>query len=105
MLARIEQSPWAGAVHRIGDPTILVWLIGAVLVLGGICLALGMMTRLTALLLFVTLIPITISGHVAPGHVGPLLKNVAILGGHPFLCSRPGFFCSAAGCKVAGRRA
>jgi uncharacterized membrane protein YphA (DoxX/SURF4 family) len=85
MLARIEESPWAGAVHRIGDPTILVWLIGAVLVLGGICLALGMMTRPTGLLLFVTLIPITIGGHDPPGHVGPLLKNVGILGGHPLL--------------------
>lgn len=41
----------------------------------------GALTRLAALALFVTLVPITLSIHIAPGHVGPLLKNVAILGG------------------------
>lgn len=93
MLARIDASPWAGMVRRIGDPATLLWLSGIVLVIGGSCLALGLMTRLSALLLCITLVPITISIHVAPDHVGPLLKNVAILGGllH-FLVRGPGAY-------------
>ena len=81
MLARINESPWAGLVRQIGDPTMLLWLSGGVFIVCGFGLALGAMTRLSTLLLFVTLIPVTISIHVAPGHVGPFLKNVAILGG------------------------
>lgn len=93
MLARIDESPWADVVRRIGDPVVLLWLSGIVFVIGGVCLALGIMTRLSSLLLFAALIPITISIHVAPGHVGPLLKNVAILGGliH-FLVRGPGAY-------------
>ncbi len=93
MLARIDESPWVDVVRRIGDPTILLWLSGIVFVFGGACLALGIMTRLSSMLLFVTLIPITFSIHVAPDHVGPLLKNVAILGGliH-FLVRGPGAY-------------
>jgi putative oxidoreductase len=68
-------------VKAIGDPLMLLWLSGAVFVVAGVLLALGVLTRLAALALFVTLVPITLSIHIAPGHVGPLLKNVAILGG------------------------
>lgn len=81
MLERINESPWSGIVRTIGDPMLLLWLSGAVFIVFGLCLALGVLTRLSAVLLFITLVPITISIHVAPGHVGPLLKNVAILGG------------------------
>ncbi|MCF4164769.1 DoxX family protein [Zavarzinia compransoris] len=79
MLARIEGSPWLGLVRAIADPGLLLHLSGIVFVVFGILLALGLMTRLSALVLFVTLVPITLSIHIAPGHTGPLLKNVAIL--------------------------
>ncbi len=80
MLARMEESPWRDAVLMIGDPSVLLWMSGAVFIVFGILLALGFMTRLSALLIFLTLIPITITTHFAPGHVGPLFKNIAILG-------------------------
>jgi len=80
MLARIEESPWRDAVHVIGSPSWLLWLSGAVFIVFGLSLAIGYATRVSALLLFATLIPITISVHWAPGHVGPFFKNVAILG-------------------------
>lgn len=80
MVQRIEESPWRDQVAMIGDPAILLWLSGGVFILFGLLLALGLLQRLSALLLFVTLVPITLSIHLAPGHVGPLLKNVAILG-------------------------
>lgn len=90
MLARMEESPWRGEVAMIGDPSMLLWLSGAVFVIFGITLAAGFMTRLSALALFVTLVPITIAIHVAPGHVGPLFKNIAILGALLFLWARGG---------------
>ncbi len=81
MLIRIHESPWFNAIRWIGDPSVLLWLSGAVFVVAGVCFAIGFMTRLSAAALFVTLVPVTLAIHIAPGHVGPLLKNVAILGG------------------------
>ena len=89
MVQRIEESPWRDQVAMIGDPAILLWLSGGVFILFGLLLALGLLQRLSALLLFVTLVPITLSIHLAPGHVGPLLKNVAILGALVLLYAQP----------------
>lgn len=80
MLERMAESPWRDVVGMIGDPSWLLWLSGGVFVIFGITLALGYLTRISALLIFVTLVPVTIAVHIAPGHVGPLLKNVAIMG-------------------------
>lgn len=80
MLKRMEDSPWREVVSHIGDPSWLLWLSGAVFVVFGITLALGYLTRLSALLILITLVPITLAVHVAPGHTGPLFKNVAIMG-------------------------
>lgn len=93
MLLRMEESPWRDFILAIGDPLWLLWLSGAVFVIAGVTLAIGWMTRLSALALFITLIPITITIHFAPGHVGPLFKNVAILGSLLFLFARgPGAY-------------
>ncbi len=82
MLGRMEDSPWRDAVRLIGDPSVLLWLSGAAFVVAGVALALGFLTRASALVLFVTLMPVTIAIHVVPDpeHVGPLFKNVGILG-------------------------
>lgn len=80
MLDRMAESPWRDVVEKIASPSLLLWMSGAVFVVFGIMLALGLMTRLSALLLFVTLVPVTIVVHVAPGHVGPFFKNIAIMG-------------------------
>lgn len=80
MLERMNDSPWRELVSLVGDPSWLLWLSGAAFVVFGITLALGYLTRVSALLLLITLIPITIAVHVAPGHAGPLLKNIAIMG-------------------------
>ena len=89
MVQRIADSPWRDQVAMIGDPAMLLWLSGGVFVLFGLLLAFGRLQRLSALLLFVTLVPVTVSIHIAPGHVGPLLKNVAILGALIFLYAQP----------------
>ena len=80
MLQRMAESPWRDVVSMIGDPSWLLWLSGAVFMIFGITLALGFLTRISALLLLVTLVPVTIAVHVAPGHMGPLFKNIAIMG-------------------------
>ncbi len=80
MLERIKESPWRDQVEMIGDPTALLWLSGAAFVVFGLLLMFGRLRRLSALILFVTLVPVTVAIHIAPGHVGPLFKNVAILG-------------------------
>jgi|TARA_R100001244_G_scaffold6593_2_gene7782 putative oxidoreductase len=80
MLDRMTDSPWWDVINMVGNPSWLLWLSGAIFIIFGVMLALGWMTRLSALLIFVTLVPITVTVHIAPGHVGPLFKNIAILG-------------------------
>ena len=80
MLERMAESPWRDVINRIGDPSWLLWLSGVVFVIFGFSLALGFLTRISALLILLTLIPVTIAVHVAPGHMGPFLKNIAIMG-------------------------
>src|SRR3546814_18850388 len=79
----------------ICDPSVRLWLSGVAFVVAGTTLALGLMTRASALILFVTLVPVTITTHLvpAPSHVGPLFTNIAILGALLLICARgPGAF-------------
>lgn len=95
MLERMQESPWAGTVNLIGDPSLMLWLSGIAFVVAGATLAFGWMTRTSALVLFVTLVPVTMAIHVVPdtSHVGPLFKNVAILGALALIFARgPGAY-------------
>ena len=98
-LARIHDSPWHSWILKAGEPSLLLWLSGVVFIVAGTALALGWKTRIAALSLFATLIPITVTIHIAPGHVGPLFKNVAILGALFFI------FCRGAGRIALDREA
>lgn len=95
MLDRMKESPWSGAVETIGDPSVMLWLSGLAFIVAGVTLALGWMTRASALILFVTLVPVTVAIHLVPdtSHVGPLFKNIAILGALLFFWARgPGAY-------------
>lgn len=93
MLDRMSESPWNGLIVSIGDPALLLELSGLVFVSAGLALAIGWMTRMSALLLLVTLVPITVTIHFVPGHVGPLLKNIAIMGALVLIWARgPGVY-------------
>lgn len=93
MLQRIEASPWLDLVNTLGSPVFFLQLSGIVFVMAGFGLLLGLRTRLSALALFVTLVPITFVIHIAPEHTGPLFKNIAILGAllHFFVRGGGGF--------------
>lgn len=82
MLARLDEAPLGHLARLFGPPEALMLASGVVLVVGGLALAAGIATRLAAVALFATLIPITATVHLGdPEHVGPLFKNVALLGG------------------------
>nr|WP_263819813.1 DoxX family membrane protein [Salinibacter sp.] len=65
----------------------LVLLAGAALLIGGLGLLLGYRTRWAALLLILVVIPITITIQIGRPTLGPLFKNVAIMGGLLFFAT------------------
>ncbi|HWP65140.1 MAG TPA: DoxX family protein [Candidatus Limnocylindria bacterium] len=79
---RLVAAPLGYLASSLGSPTLLVVLSGIALLIGGLGLVLGYFTRAASLLLIAVLIPITVT--VDLGHtnaLGPLFKNVALLGG------------------------
>jgi putative oxidoreductase len=87
-VARLEAAPLAFLATSMAPPRLLIVASGLALLAGGIGLLLGLATRLAALGLILVLVPITITTHVgSASHVGPLLKNVAILGSLVFFAA------------------
>ncbi|MGA9591087.1 MAG: DoxX family protein [Salegentibacter sp.] len=81
-LQRIEQARFKGIAHFFGEPRLLVILSGVAMVLAGIGLLMGFKTRYSAGILAMILIPITLTIQVGQiTTLGPLYKNIAILGG------------------------
>ena len=79
---RIQNAPYSGFASMFGNPHVLGILSGYVLLIFGISLLLGVFTRWSAIMLFLTLIPITITIQMGNGLThGPLWKNIALFGG------------------------
>ncbi len=79
---RIEQARFKGLAYFFGEPKILVIASGIVMFIAGLGLLAGFKTRWTAIILAAVLIPITLTIQVGQiTTLGPLFKNIAILGG------------------------
>jgi putative oxidoreductase len=76
----------AAALHTFasffGDSYLLGILSGYALLIGGLAMIMGVLTRWSALILLLVLIPITITIQLGNGIFhGPLWKNIALFGG------------------------
>ncbi|MDP2316389.1 MAG: DoxX family protein [Pseudomonadota bacterium] len=81
MVAQLEAAPLAGLATSLASAEVLVALGGPPLVIGGLGLLAGARTRASAALLVVVLVPITVITHAGSMEsMGPLFKNVALLG-------------------------
>lgn len=79
---RIDQASFKGFAYFVGNPELLVILSGIVMLVAGIAFLTGFKTRWASLILLAVLIPITLTVQVGQiNTLGPLFKNVAIMGG------------------------
>lgn len=81
IVQRLEAAPFANLATALAPAELLVHLAGVALFVGGLGLITGTLTRVAAIGLICVLIPITITVQLSPASLGPLFKNVAILGG------------------------
>lgn len=89
-VARIENAKFGALGHLLGTPEFAVIASGVVMLVAGLALAMGFRTKWAAVLLVLMLIPITLTIQVGQmSTIGPLFKNVAILGGLLFFVLNP----------------
>lgn len=84
---RLSAAPLGHLATAVAPADVLVVLAGIALLAGGTALLAGYRTRQAALLLMAVLVPITLTVQVGPDTLGPLFKNVAILGGLLFFAT------------------
>lgn len=79
---RIEQAKFGALGQLLGTPTVAVIGSGMVMLIAGVSLLIGFKTRYSAILFIAVLVPITIAIQIGQiESLGPLFKNIAILGG------------------------
>ena len=82
VVAKLAHAPLAWLATSLAPPTFLVVAAGVTLFVFGLMMLLGFRTRLAAVVLIAVLVPITVTVQVGSVKtIGPLLKNVALLGG------------------------
>lgn len=79
---RIDQANFKGIAYFFGEPKLMVIASGIVMFIAGTGLLTGFKTRWAASILAAVLVPITLTIQVGQiTTLGPLFKNIAILGG------------------------
>lgn len=82
VVARIESAKFGMIGNLMGSPEVAVIASGLLMFIAGLFVLIGFKTRLSAIALIVALIPITITIQIGQvSSLGPLFKNIAILGG------------------------
>lgn len=87
IVARLLDAKYGFLATAVAPAHSLVLLAGAALLLGGLGLLLGYRTRWAAALLILVVLPITITIQIGRPTLGPLFKNVAIMGGLLFFAT------------------
>lgn len=81
-VARMGKANLGELGTLLGTPEVAVIVSGVIMLIFGLLLAIGIKTRLSAMILIVVLIPITITVQLGQMEtIGPLFKNIAIMGG------------------------
>ncbi len=79
---KLNQANLKGIAYFFGDPKLLVTISGIVMIIAGAALLLGFYSRYAAMILALVLLPITLTVQVGQiTTLGPLFKNIAIMGG------------------------
>lgn len=79
---RMDQASFKGIAYFFGNPELLVILSGVTMLIAGFALLIGFKTRYAAIILALVLLPITLTVQVGQiNTLGPLFKNIAIMGG------------------------
>ncbi|WP_372920375.1 DoxX family protein [Salegentibacter sp.] len=79
---RIDQATFKGLAYFFGNPELLVIISGVAMLIAGFALLIGFKTRYAAIILILVLLPITLTVQVGQiNTLGPLFKNIAIMGG------------------------
>lgn len=79
---RIEQANFGAIGKLLGPPEFAVIASGITMLVAGITLLIGYKTKISAILLLLVLIPITLTIQVGQVQsMGPLFKNIGLAGG------------------------
>ncbi len=79
---KMEQANFKGIAYFFGEPKWLIILSGIVMLVAGFTFMVGYKTKWAAIILLTVLIPITLTVQVGQiTTLGPLFKNIVILGG------------------------
>lgn len=94
--ARLAKAEMGFLATSLASPESLVTLAGIGLMAGGLLLLTGFKTRLGAAILILIIVPITLTVQIgSPEGLGPLFKNIGLLGGLIFF-----FFNGALCCGI-----
>lgn len=84
-IQQIDKAAFKEMAYLFGDPTLMIILSGIAMLIGGLSLMIGYKTKWSAIILAACLVPITLTVQVGQiDSLGPLFKNIAILGGLVF---------------------
>jgi putative oxidoreductase len=81
-IQRLEAASLGFMGQLLGTPKTAILSAGVVMLIAGIALLIGFKTKLASILLIAVLVPITLAVQVGQiESMGPLFKNIALLGG------------------------